>query len=170
MDWRRNFIVQFEGLKEGLHHYDFKIDDAFFAVFEGELVNRGALDVDLEFEKKSNMLVLNFTISGKVITECDRCGDDLDVPLEFSRRLIVKYGVEGEEPSEDLAFIPHSAYELDVSPYIYEFVVLAMPLRNVHPKGKCNAEALARLEELSSKNDPDIDPRWSKLNELKNDN
>jgi uncharacterized metal-binding protein YceD (DUF177 family) len=169
VDWRRNFYIQFEGLKEGLHHFDYEVEDTFFSVFEGSLIEKGTLNVHLDFEKKSNMMVLDFSIEGTVITDCDRCGDPMDVPLKFNQKLIVKYGDEGEEPVEDLAYIPHSAYELDVAPFIYEFTALAIPLRNVHPKGKCNKEALKRLEAMNVQNQSEVDPRWSKLNELKTD-
>lgn len=169
MDWRRNFYVQFEGLKEGLHHFDYRVEDTFFTAFEGSLIEKGKLRVHLEFEKKSNMMVLNFSIQGEVTTECDRCGDPLEVPLKFNQKLIVKFGDENENASEEIAFIPHSAYELDVASFIYEFAVLAMPLRKVHPKGECNEEALARLNAMQVKSETGIDPRWNKLNELKTD-
>lgn len=169
MDKRRNFYVQFEGLKEGLHHFDYEVEDTFFAAFEGSLIEKGKLTVELEFEKKSNMMVLQFSIRGEVTADCDRCGDPLQVPLNFKQKIIVKFGDENEDTSEELTFIPHSAYELDVAPFIYEFAVLAMPFRKVHPKGECNEEVLARLKAMQVKNDTETDPRWNKLNELKTD-
>lgn len=169
-DLKRRFIVQFEGLKEGVHHFDFEVDDTFFSSYEGSLIERASLKVNLQLEKKSNMLELQFDINGNVNRDCDQCGDPLQVPVQLSEPLIVKFGEADEEAELDaLVILPNSAYELDVAPFIYEFVVLALPLRNTHPKGECNPEALARLNEMKpAAQDNEIDPRWNKLKELKN--
>lgn len=171
MDRRRDFYIQFEGLKEGLHHFDLEVDDAFFSNFEGSLIEQGQLRVSLDLEKKSTMMELVFSIEGSVTRACDLCGDPLDVPVSLQQKLIVKFGEEEEESNDDLTFIPPSAFEIDVAPYIYEFIVLALPFRNVHPEGECNPEALELLNKLNAqKEDTGIDPRWNKLKQLKNDN
>lgn len=170
MDWRRDYIIHFEGLKEGVHHFDFEVGDAFFAGFEGSLVDRGDLKVSLELEKKSTMLVLDFSVDGVIIRECDRCGDPLEVPMDFEQQLFVKYGEEEADADDNIEFIPHSAFEMDVAPYIYESVVLELPLRNVHPEGQCNEAATKILDSLNARAESEIDPRWNKLKDLKTDN
>jgi uncharacterized metal-binding protein YceD (DUF177 family) len=169
VDWRRHFFVQFEGLKEGLHHFDFEVSDAFFSEFEGSLIDQANVKVAVALDKKSNMMLLDMHFAGEVSTECDLCGDPLAVELDFDRSVIVKFGDNPDDSTDELVFIPHTAYELDMAPLIYEYLVLAMPLRNVHPKGKCNAEALNLLATLTVRKDDDIDPRWSELNKLKNE-
>ncbi len=171
MNRSRDFYIQFEGLKETVHHFDFEVDDSFFSAFEGSLIEQGQLQVSLDLDKKSTMMELNFGIRGNVIRECDLCGDLLAVPIELKEKLIVKYGEEGDESNDELAFVPHSAYEIDVAPYLYEFIVLALPIKNVHPAGECNPEAIELLQKLNTqREDDDIDPRWSKLKQLKKDN
>ena len=171
MDRRRDFFIQFEGLKETVHHFDFEVDDSFFSAFEGSLIEQGRLQVSLELDKKSTMMELLFHISGNVTRECDLCGDPLAVPIDSKEKLIVKYGEEGDEAGDELAFVAPSAYEFDVAPYIYEFIVLAMPVKNVHPEGECNPEAIELLKKLNEKREEDdIDPRWSKLKQFKKDN
>lgn len=170
MDWRREFIIQFEGLKEGVHHFNFEVGDAFFAGFEGSLVDRSDLKVSLELEKKSTMMVLDFSVGGVIIRECDRCGDPLEVPMDFKQQLFVKYGEEEADADDNIVFIPQSAFELDVAPYIYESVVLELPLRNVHPEGQCNEAATKILDDMNTRAESKIDPRWNKLKDLKTDN
>lgn len=170
MDLKRRFIVPFDGLKEGVHYFDFEVDDTFFTEFEGSLIEGASLQVNLKLDKRSTMLQLQFDINGHVNRECDHCGDPLHAPIHLSEPLIVKFGeVEEESALDSLVVLPNSAYELDIAPYIYEFVVLAMPLRNVHPEGECNAEAIARLEKMKvTSGEDEVDPRWNKLRDLKN--
>lgn len=170
MDKRRGFYIQFEGLKETLHHFDFEVDDAFFSSFEGSLIEQGDLRVDLDLDKRSTMMELIFAIKGTVTRECDLCGDPLKIPVDLKEKVIVKFGEEGQESTEELTYIPPSAYQIDVAPFIYEFIVLALPAKNVHPEGQCNPEALELLNKLNtrSEEEDEIDPRWSKLSQLKN--
>lgn len=170
MDWRREYNIQFEGLKEGIHHFEYEVGDAFFADFEGSLIDQGKLTVSLELEKKSTMLVLNFSVDGVIVRECDRCGDTLEVPMQFVHQLFVKFGNESDEADDNVVFVPHSAFEIDIAPFIYESVVLELPLRNVHPEGQCNEAATKILDSMNARAESETDPRWDKLKDLKTDN
>ncbi len=170
MDKRSEFYIHFEGLKEDLHHFEFEVDDAFFSMFESSLIEHGSLKVALELNKKSTMMELNFSINGMVTCDCDLCGDPLAVDMNLKEGVIAKYGDEGQESTDELTFIPPSAHHIDVAPYIYEFIVLAMPSKNVHKRGACNPRALELLKKLNAQSDEkdNIDPRWSMLRQLKN--
>jgi uncharacterized protein len=167
---KRYFIIPFEGLSEGVHHFSFEVSDSFFEEFEGSVIERGAFTVQLEMDKRSNMMLLQFDITGEVYLECDLCGDPLTVPVSAKDRLIVKPGIEGEEISHEIIHVPESAYEIDVAPFIYEFVTLALPLRNVHEEGQCNPEAIELLKQLNTTEDKSHDPRWDQLNDIITDN
>ena len=74
--------------------------------------------------------------------------------------------------------MPHGEFEVNIQQYIYELIVLSIPLKRVHPgveDGTLESDVLDKLEELSinnneNKNDEDeIDPRWDKLKNLLND-
>ena len=75
--------------------------------------------------------------------------------------------------------------EINVVHPIYEFTILLLPARRVHPEGKCNQETLqdidkylmveekpTKKEKISEpkKNEDEVDPRWAALQKLKNNN
>jgi uncharacterized metal-binding protein YceD (DUF177 family) len=69
--------------------------------------------------------------------------------------------------------IPDTAHEIDLAPFLYEYIHLLLPVRRVHPDERngqsgCNPEVLKKLEELAPH--PHLDPRWETLNRLKNVN
>ena len=75
----------------------------------------------------------------------------------------------------DILVWDNEYYELDVSQFIYELIILSVPTKKVHPKvldGTMNSEALNKLRELeikknkSSSNEDVTDPRWDKLKSL----
>ena len=60
-------------------------------------------------------------------------------------------------------------YELDVSQFIYEYINLQVPMRNVHDEEEngqtCDPETLKELEKHKINHDetPATDPRWDGL-------
>jgi len=169
MSYLQNYVIPFSGLKPGAHQYDFEVDDRFFESFEDQEISQGDIHVDLMLEKQERMLVLEFDIKGKVNIMCDRCLDLYDQPVSGKERLIVKFGEDYHEESEEVIVIPESEHQLDVSHYIYEFIHLLMPLKRVHPNDEegissCNLDITGRME--AHENDKSTDPRWDALKNL----
>lgn len=164
----KEFVIPFFGLKEGKHKFKFDVGRSFFEAFENSLLDDGEISVTLDLEKMSNMLILQFKAKGSTRVSCDRCGDDFDLPIKTSERLIVKFGEEDFEQTEEIIVLHRDAHEIDVSQEIYEMLVLSLPNKRVHPrKSDCNAEAIERLNSFKSNEDTNIDPRWDALKKLK---
>tara|TARA_Y100001968_G_C19377085_1_gene728244 strand:- start:58 stop:612 length:555 start_codon:yes stop_codon:yes gene_type:complete len=175
----KEYTIQFVGLKTGIHHYDYQINDEFFEFFEYDDFNHVDVKANLELEKKPNMLDLRFDIKGSININCDVTNEPFDQPIENSLELVVKFGEEYNDEYEDLLILPHGEYELELQQYIYEAIVLAIPYKRVHPgveDGSLKSEMLDKLEELQPKQketkeeEEEIDPRWNKLKKLLNDN
>jgi uncharacterized metal-binding protein YceD (DUF177 family) len=175
---KREFIIPFVGLKIGFHDFTFEVRDSFFEALDYSIIEKGNVTVDLKLEKKETMLIGEFLIDGRVLTACDRCSDEVEVPVKGSFRLIYKFGNE-ESDDETLIVLPPDAYELDISQNIYELITVSLPTRLVHEPGKCNEEMIALLEKYSGApseeneenegdddEDDDVDPRWSALKNL----
>ncbi|NDK18980.1 MAG: DUF177 domain-containing protein, partial [Zetaproteobacteria bacterium] len=95
--------------------------------------------------------------------------------IEAELKLIVKFGNDYNDDNDAVLILPHQASQLDVSQYIYEMLVLAMPAKHVHPgiaDGTLKSDILEKLKELQPKHktslEPEeIDPRWAKLKSLR---
>ncbi len=172
------FTIPFVGLKEGVHHFEYEIDNAFFEHFEYEEFNSSKITVVLEFVKKTTLFELTFNAVGTINVACDVTNEPFDLPIETELDLIVKFGAEYMDDNEEILIIPYGEYELNVQQYIYEAIVLAVPSKRVHPgvtDGTLDSEILEKLEELhpgekqQNEDTEDIDPRWNKLKNLLND-
>ena len=163
------FDIPFTGLTAGVHQYQFKISETFFDQFEFSEIKNANLKIILDLEKQSSMMILHFEIKGEVETVCDTCGEDFMMPVSFKDRIIVKFGDEEMEQTDEIWVIPHHEHQINVAELIYEFSHLALPTRKVHPKGKCNPEALEQLNDLEYDQDEVIDPRWEGLKNIKKD-
>lgn len=174
----KEYTIPFVGLKQGLHQFEYQIDNTFFEHFEYDEFNSSAVKVDLEFNKKTTLLELQFKATGTVNVNCDLTNEPFDLPIKNEFFLVVKFGDRYNDENEELLIIPHGEYEVNVQQYIYELIVLAIPSKRVHPgveNGTLQSDILKKLEELSPKektivnNNEETDPRWDKLKNLLND-
>ena len=160
------YNIKFEGLKQGIHFYEFTVNNTFFEEFDSFEFEKSAIKVDLEFKKQSTMLVLTFTFSGSITVPCDRCLDEVDVDVDGEEKLIVKFGNEEYDQSDEILILPIHEYELNIASYIYEFIKVNLPQKRIHFEGLCNQEVIDELEKIEQKNEIDDDPRWSSLKDI----
>lgn len=157
----REFEIAWQGLKLGVHNYTYTLDDAFM---QGRSAPAEFFDwkaqVTLRFDKHESFFMLHLDVGGTVNTPCDRCGDDFELKLWDEFDLLVKLSGEdddrGEEEDADVVFIPRHETVIDISDWLYEFTMLAVPLQRIHPDRAdgtpgCNSEALRLLGDLAGK-------------------
>ena len=169
MGSRKEYIVPFTSLKTGKHELEYEIDDKFFEDIDYSEVKKSSAAVNVSLDKQSTLLVLDFKIKGTVEVPCDRCGDEFDQAIENEYQLIFKLNAEKYEEGDDVIYLPASEYEIEISQFIYEYILLSVPQHRVHPKGKCNKEVLKKLKELSAnmQHEEQADPRWDALKNIK---
>jgi uncharacterized metal-binding protein YceD (DUF177 family) len=177
MKHNREFEIAWQGLKPGVHVFQYDLNDKFIEDKGGTERDFRDLDaqVELKFDKKTNFFLCHFDIDGSVTVPCDRCGDDYKLRLWDEFDLVIKLTGDETEESEDdadVVFIPRSETVIDISDWLYEFVMLSIPLQHVHPDNAdgtsgCNPEALKLLDQLSGTEEKPANDIWKGLEALK---
>lgn len=175
MDYLRQYNVQFSGLSEDVHEFQYEIKDAFFKEFENAVVDGGDIQVDLVLDKQTTLITMNFSFKGIAQVMCDRCAAVNPYPVEGTSRLILKLG-EGEADDDELVILPRGEYEYNIAQHLYEEIGLSLPLRVVpcevtNDTSMCDQSVIERLENMLVDETPEdeeeqIDPRWEKLRGL----
>jgi len=161
------FNIQFESLKQGTHFFEFDVDNAFFELFNYEEFTSSQFHIDLKFTIQSSMMLFDFDINGKIKVPCDRCLEDVTLPIISKNNLIVKFGEVENNDSEEIVILPHNEYQINIAPFIYEYILVNIPQKKIHIKGQCNKQMIEKLEKIEQKKEINEDPRWSILNKLK---
>ncbi|PVX46135.1 uncharacterized metal-binding protein YceD (DUF177 family) [Flavobacterium sp. 103] len=181
MSKTKEYVIPFVGLKLGKHKFEYQINNAFFEIFDYNEFQNSDIKVNVVLDKKSNLLEISFKHQGTVNVPCDLTSEDFDLPIKGKIKLIVRFGDSYNNDNEELLILPFGEFEIDITQYIYEMIVLSIPLRRVHPgikDGSLNTEALTKLKELTIKEqkkekeeekEENIDPRWDKLKQLLTD-
>lgn len=170
------YKVDLKGLKEASATYDWVVGNDFFALVEGEDVQKGNVNVQLTVTKEADLFNLDFELNGSAVVSCDRCLDDLTLSIETTGDLKIKLGDDFDDDGEIL-IVPEEDGTVNVAWYIYEFIVLSLPLKKVHSPGKCNREMMSKLNEHlidevaddadeSGVTSGETDPRWNDLKKI----
>lgn len=183
MSERSEYVIQYSGLKLGTHSFEFEIGKSFFESFDYTEILDCKVNVRLDLEKSTTMLVLLFEIKGEVTFPCDRCLEPVVLPISGNYRQVAKIS-DYEEPddNDEIVVLPSAEYEIDVTKFIYDFIMLSVPYKRVHPEGGCDEEALKNLDDYlveesaededadhtEDEDNDDMDPRWKALLNIKN--
>ncbi len=178
VSWKLKYNIEFKGLNEGGHDFEFGIDDKFFAHFEESLVDNGEVTIKVTLEKRSAFLKLHLKIKGWLELTCDRCLDNYQQKVKGETGFFVKFGEKEFEEGENVIWVLPQEHHINLTQIIYEYVTLSIPLRHVHPKNKngardCNKEMLQKLKNymhVESEEEETTDPRWDALKKLGNNN
>ncbi len=172
----KEFSIPFSGLKQGKHEFEYTIENKFFASFEYDEFNRADIKITAILNKMSTVMELELHARGAVNVNCDVSNEPYDQKIKANMELAIKFGDEYNDDNDEILILPHSEYQINIAQYIYEMLVLAVPLKKVHPgvlDGTLESEALEKLEELQPKelkiNKQEVDPRWDALKKLLTD-
>jgi len=167
------YSIPVKGLPAGTHHFSFEIDGEFFGRYENSEVVGARLSAEVNVVKSSTLMNISGAIAGVVSVECDRCLDELELPIETEFSLIVKLTKDVDEEDDEIMMMDQSEGEMDLSQLLYDTVILSLPLQRVHDEGNCNPEMIEKLRSLSGSGgeeseDEDTVSPFSVLKKLKN--
>ncbi|HBG56494.1 MULTISPECIES: YceD family protein [unclassified Proteiniphilum] len=151
------YNISLKNLSAGLHTYEYELDRKFFEAIDGDEVKKGNVKVTATVRRTSSTFEINFDINGVVQVPCTRCLDDVDQEVDTKNRLIVKFGKEYSEESDEIVIIPEEEGEINIAWFLYEFIALAIPIKHVHPSGECNRLVSSKLRKHRAVNDDDDD-------------
>lgn len=168
------YTIPLNGLAAGKNVYDWKAGKEFFESFDNAEILDAGLDVGVVVEKSGKYVGVDCRVEGQVTVECDRCLDELEMPVDVTIRLSVKYGSEesseaGQEGEREVIFVAETDAELDMSQIIYDYVCLSLPMQRTHADGACNPAAMkyfTSTEEVSDASEDDMQNPFAALKDM----
>lgn len=136
------YTIPIKGLSNGIYQFEYQIDGNFLTHFEQSPISQANIQMRVELEKKPGPFVLNFDFSGTVESNCDRCLAAINLPVSGQNRLLVKVSEETESEDPEVIYIHPEAIKLELADFIYEFLILSIPMIKVYD---CESEAEAAI-------------------------
>lgn len=171
----KEYIIPVKGLGSGVHQYSFKLNEAFFSHFEGSPITNSDIEVQLDLDKRLDMLALDFDISGWYESTCNRCLKTIEVPLDREFQLLVKYSEQNQEEEAEVFYISTLESHLSVAQFVYEYACLSIPvIKNCEDDHRGNQNCSPEIfKYLNGDNEPESKdeeiPIWDALKSMKFD-
>ena len=184
-DWAlkeiKEFNIEIYKLANGIHKYNFEVKDSFFEHFENSLIEKGSALVVVELEKSDTFIKMGFDIQGMYELICDRSLESFFQHFSTHEKVIFKFGPEVQELDDDIYVILKNTQRLNIAQLVYEFISITIPMKKLHPRYENDLENEDEMliyssededqgNESEAQEEKDIDPRWLKLKNLKNNN
>ena len=167
--------------------YEYDLNEVYFKKIDSPEVQKGNVRAVVKATKKNMAYELDFFLEGVILIPCDRCLDTMEQNINYKEKLLVKFGETFSEENE-IVIVPESDGGINVAWFLYEFIVLNIPLKHVHAAGECNKTMATKLKRhiTKSKDDDDsdnevededddfttednqTDPRWEGLQNIDN--
>ncbi|HEV7351113.1 DUF177 domain-containing protein [Telluribacter sp.] len=181
------YNIDIYGLEDKRYVYDFESGDAFFEEMQQDVIQHGHFRAQVTLDKSATMVQLQFQVVGSVELTCDRTLDPFDEPVDTQGRLILKFGDYDEELTEEIEIIHRNTTRINVARYIFDFIVLSLPMKRLHPSLRAaekndeddEPETLVYSSLPDTETDPEeetgtdegndteVDPRWEALKKLR---
>jgi uncharacterized metal-binding protein YceD (DUF177 family) len=171
--------------------FEYDLDNAYFKKIDSPEIQKGDVKAKVSVQRKLSTYELQFALEGSVIIPCDRCLDDMTQPIHYKEKLQVKFGNSFSEEDE-IVIVPETEGAINIAWFLYEFIVLNIPLKHVHATGECNKTMVTKLKRhiTRQKDDDDddsspvdfdddddftpdetqTDPRWDSLQHITENN
>jgi len=132
------YKIVLKALPVGSQTFEYLLDNEYFRKIDSPEVERGKVAATVVVKNNEGEYEIRFQLDGVIQIPCDRCLDDMELPISQKSRLIVKFGKEYSEESDEIIVIPEDEGEINLAWFLYEFIALSIPVKHVHAPGKCN--------------------------------
>jgi len=137
--------------------FEFDLDEAYFKKIDSPEVQKGNVKAKVSVQKKMSTYEIQFQLEGTVTIPCDRCLDNMVQHIHYKEKLQVKFGDKFSEEDE-IVIVPESDGGINIAWFLYEFIVLNIPIKHVHATGECNKTMVVKLKKhITRKKDDDDD-------------
>ncbi len=100
------YNISLKNLSAGDSYFEYDLDRKYFETIDGDEVKKGNVKVTVNVKRTSSTFELNIVLKGVIqVPPCTRCLDDMDLEVDSKNRLIVKFGKEYSEESDEIVII-----------------------------------------------------------------
>ena len=171
--FEKKYSLILNRLQNGLNHESFMLDGSFFSHFEHAPIQDCSLTIELDIFKSDDRLEVTFHISGAVVASCDRCAEDMNLPVSSEEKIIYAFSEKMKEAGDtEMMYLNPLSAELVLVQECYDFSCIAVPFRKVHEEvgETCNPEVMKYIIKDSEEEEKEIDPRWENLQKISQKN
>tara|TARA_B100001996_G_C18474110_1_gene521157 strand:- start:67 stop:573 length:507 start_codon:yes stop_codon:yes gene_type:complete len=121
---------------------------------------------NIQINKRDGFIEMHFNLIGNVILNCDRSLKEFNFKINKIKKIIIKFEKINDEINDEIVFVKQNTDVINVSKFIYEFFLLSIPLKRIHPSLVNENNIDNFVFSTKKKKENRIDPRFKKLKKL----
>ena len=141
----KRYVIDAQTVQQSDFEFDLQVGMELFEAME--MTEISAVDFKLSVsghKEASNRSVIELTGTGTVVTPCDRCLDDVTLEVEVEAEMTVLFGDEAKAFDGEQETLQRGD-ELNIAQFVYDSIMLALPMIRAHKEGECNPDMIARI-------------------------
>lgn len=141
----KRYVIDAQTVQQIDFEFDLQVGMELFEAME--MTEISAVDFKLSVsghKEASNRSVIELTGTGTVVTPCDRCLDDVTLEVEVEAEMTVLFGDEAKAFDGEQVTLQRGD-ELNIAQFVYDSIMLALPMIRAHKEGECNPDMIARI-------------------------
>lgn len=141
----KRYVIDAQTVQQSDFEFDLQVGMELFEAME--MTEISAVDFRLSVsghKEASNRSVIELTGTGTVVTPCDRCLDDVTLEVEVEAEMTVLFGDEAKAFDGEQVTLQRGD-ELSIAQFVYDSIMLALPMIRAHKEGECNPDMIARI-------------------------
>jgi len=155
------FSILLKSIGEGTKTLDFKLNEAFFLSHDNLLLGTCEINLQVVINGGPELMEFILTHKGYMETNCDRCLEQIRLPLEGRREFLVKFVDEDQEDEEEILYIKLEEDRYDLGGLINEVITLSLPIVKVYDcqdetEPPCDPEILKFLQRSETSQEESI--------------
>ena len=141
----KRYIIDAQTLQQSSFEFDLEVGNELFEAMEMTEMS----EVNYNFHVvgtrlTTNKLEIEIDGEGSLVTQCDRCLDDVTIQAEAAGVMVVYFGDEAK-PFDGEEVTLQRGDELSIAQFVYDSSMLDLPIIRAHDTKDCNPEMLARI-------------------------
>lgn len=141
----KRYIIDAQTLQQQNFEFDLEVGMELFETMDvTDISGAGYKFRVIGTRLTTNKLEIELEGEGSVVTQCDRCLDDVTINAEAAGVMVVYFGDEAK-PFDGEEVTLQRGDELSIAQFVYDSIMLDLPIIRAHEPEDCNPEMLARI-------------------------
>lgn len=141
----KRYIIDAQTLQQQNFEFDLEVGMELFETMDvADISGAGYKFRVIGTRLTTNKLEIELEGEGSVVTQCDRCLDDVTINAEAAGVMVVYFGDEAK-PFDGEEVTLQRGDELSIAQFVYDSIMLDLPIIRAHEPEDCNPEMLARI-------------------------
>ena len=137
---------------------------------ELEFPQKGDIRVEVHFERRHGSILVEFDTRAVFVLTCDRSLDEFEHEIACSYKVLFKQNDVEEQDDETMAtrLLDVSGNKMSITDELRDSILLEIPIKKLHPRFYDeHGEPLPFTKQFGTTDEPEEDPRWDALKNLK---